>query len=114
MTDELKSLINKSEYKTSGEFDSIMLVPNGIYNGSYGENGFDNMLVLGEIHGTWYVVANSQVDIFQIYKTEGMFSVDVPSDYGVPRFWYNGYKIKINYDGISSCTGELVKEADLC
>ena len=111
MTEELKKLIDTAETMTSGEFSSIMVVPNGKYAGFWGENGYDNMLVLGCMDKVWYKVADCQVDVFEIFEIERVssFNMDIPYEYGVPRFWFCGHKIKINYDGISSCVGELVE-----
>ena len=110
MTEELKKLIDTAETMTSGEFSSLMVVPNGKYEGFWGENGYDNMLILGCMDKVWYKVADLQVDVFNIFdiREKSSFNMDIPSEYGVPRFWFSAQKIKINYDGISSCTGELV------
>lgn len=113
MKEALKELIENAETKRGGEFDFIMCVPNGIYHGFWGENGFDNMLILGSIEGKWYKVADSQVDIFNIYHINySNFNMDVPSDYEVPRFWFSGHKIKLSYEGLSDCSGELIKRED--
>ena len=50
MKKALKELIQKAEVRTSGEFDSIMIVPKGKYDGFWGKNCYDNMLVLGSIY----------------------------------------------------------------
>lgn len=83
-----------------------MFVSDGEYDGFYGPNGFDSMLILGVSDGGWYKIARGP-DVFFIYKTTGCFNLDIPSEYGVPRIWFD-IPIYIDNDvPLSSLVGEL-------
>lgn len=112
MKKKLKELINNVEEKRSGEFEYLMFVSKGKYKGFWGENGFDNMLILGFDWNDqkWYKIADAQTDIFDIYNSCGCFKVDIESEFGIPRIYFPSKNFKINYDGISSCVAELVNQ----
>lgn len=91
MTDKLKVIIENAPIKKKGKFVALMFISNGEYNGFWGVNGYDNMLVLGQEDnrsaGTWYKVATT-ADVFQAVKLEGV-SIDIPSDLGVPVMFFH-------------------------
>ncbi len=91
MTDKLKEIIKNAPVKKKGKFDALMFISNGEYDGFWGSNGYDNMLVLGQegnrSGGTWYKVATT-ADVFQAVKLEGV-SIDIPSDLGVPVMFFH-------------------------
>lgn len=86
MTDKLKEIIENAPVKKKGTFVALMFIPNGEYNGFWGHNGYDNILILGqEEHregGNWYKIATS-ADVFHLYRYESV-SIDIPTELGVP------------------------------
>lgn len=93
MTDELKKLIEDAPFIHSGKFAAFMVVPNGQYDGFWGVNGYDNILILARPwkEDKWYKLA-TEADMFSIYDyTEkySSFNLDIPSQYNVPRIWFN-------------------------
>ena len=116
MTDKLTQLIEEAPYIHEGIFSSFMIVSNGIYDGFWGVNGYDNILILAKPYkeDKWYILA-TEVDIFNVYdytKTSVGFSLDIPTEYGVPRIWF--YKpIHIDFNiPTSTIIGYAVSEAD--
>lgn len=104
MTDAFKELVENAPVRTSGLFNGFMFSSNGIYDGFWGKNGYDNIIVLGQAaeDDVWYRIA-CEVDIFNIAFKESYTSVsiDIPSEFGVPRLFFHK-PIPINYDGIVS------------
>ena len=90
MTDELKKLIEDAPSIHSGKFDSFMVVPNGQYDGFWGVNGYDNILILARPweEDKWYKLA-TKADVFSVYGNCSSFHLAIPSQYGVPRIWFN-------------------------
>ena len=90
MTDKLKEIIENAPVKKKGTFVALMFISNGEYNGFWGHNGYDNILILGqEKHredGNWYKIATS-ADVFQMYHYETV-SIDIPTELGVPVLFY--------------------------
>ena len=86
MTDKLKEIIENAPVKKTGTFVALMFIPNGEYNGFWGQNGYDNILLLGQEHhregGKWYKIATS-ADVFQMAHYESV-SIDIPTELGVP------------------------------
>ena len=82
MTDKLKEIIENAPVKKKGTFVALMFIPNGEYNGFWGHNGYDNILILGREGGTWYKIATS-ADVFQMAHYESV-SIDIPTELGVP------------------------------
>lgn len=104
MTDAFKELVENAPVRTSGLFNGFMFSSNGIYDGFWGKNGYDNIIVLGQAaeDDVWYRIA-CEVDIFNIAFKEPYTSVsiDIPSEFGVPRLFFHK-PIPINYDGFTS------------
>ena len=86
MTDKLKEIIENAPVKKAGTFVALMFIPNGEYNGFWGHNGYNNILLLGQEAnregGTWYKIATS-ADVFQMAHYESV-SIDIPTELGVP------------------------------
>lgn len=100
MTDELTKLIKDAPYIHSGRFSGFMIVPNGTYDGFWGVNGYDNILILAQPwkEDKWYKLA-TEADKFNIFDFKGhhaTFNLDIPSEYGVPRIWFDT-PIEIDY-----------------
>lgn len=110
MTEQLKELIENAPLKTVGVYDKLMFVSNGIYDGFWGANGYDHILVLGweRETNTWYRIS-AYGDKFDIYKTNSAFNLDIPTDYGVPCIWFNKPIYIDNSLGVSNVVGELVE-----
>ena len=111
MTDKLKELIDNAPFRPVGTFDKLMFVSTGKYDGFWGVNGYDNILILGWKRKTdqWYKVSDYG-DKFDIYKTNTEFNLDIPTDYGVPCIWFSRPIFIDNRIGVSSVVGELVNK----
>lgn len=109
MTKALKELLENAPIVNEGTFRKLMFISNGMYNGIWGKNGYDNMWVLGcDMDGKWCKLGGC-IDVFTIYHTNGCLTIDIDHRYKVPAIWFND-AIHINYPlDISSMTGELVK-----
>jgi len=109
MTDKLKELIEKATYKPVGDFASLMFVSNGEYDGFFGKNGYDNLLILGCENDEWYKISDYG-DAFCICTALMNFNLDIPSDYGVPRIWfYEPVHIDASFR-VSTVIGQFEKE----
>lgn len=113
MTDKLRELIDNAPFRPVGTFDKLMFVSTGKYDGFWGVNGYDNILILGWERETdqWYKVSDYG-DKFDIYKTNTGFNLDIPTEYGVPCIWFNRPIHIDNTLGVSNVVGELVKEQE--
>lgn len=104
MTDAFKELVKNAPLRTSGLFYRFMFASNGIYDGFWGKNGYDNIILLGQAADdeTWYRIA-SEIDVLQVYRigANGMVSVDIPSEYGVPCLFFDK-PLRVNYNGLTS------------
>lgn len=118
MTDKLTRLIEEAPYIHEGIFSSFMVVSNGIYDGFWGANGYDNILILAQPHkeDKWYILA-TEVDIFNIYDNIGKssgFNLDIPTEYGVPRIWFDR-PIRIDFSiRTSTIIGYMEDEKEAC
>lgn len=108
MTKQLKELLQTAPHVKAGTYTSIMFVSNGLYNGFYGKNGYDSMIILGySLDTSQWEIISEYGDIFMIYEAHKCFNVDIPHEYGIPRMWFSS-PICINNDlELSSVTGEL-------
>lgn len=104
MTDAFKELVKNAPVRQKGYFDRFMFASNGIYDGFWGKNGFDNIILLGQAADdkVWYRIA-CEVDVFNIAFKEPhtSVSIDIPSEFGVPCLFFHK-PICINYDGFTS------------
>lgn len=86
--------LSKAEYSKV-----FLIVSNGIYDGFWGENGYNNIIILVQKpkSDVWYKLCE-EVDKFTIFDiTERqIFNLDIPNDYEVPRIWFLN-PIKIDY-----------------
>ena len=109
MRKALKEIIDTAEERLVGDFDYLMIVSNGIYDGFWGKNGYDNILILGYVRAEqkWFIVSRYG-DVFSIYyPIMGTFTLDINHKYGVPTIGF-GKPIHIdNTDQLSSVIGEL-------
>ena len=100
MTEKLKELIKTAPTIQKGIFQFFLIISNGIYDGIWGENGYNNIIILAQKpkSNVWYKLCENadKFTIFNIVKDE-MFNIDIPSDYEVPRIWFKN-PIKIDYD----------------
>lgn len=96
MKKALKELLEKAPVKLVGDFRCFMVIPNGAYNGFWGRNGYDNiiLLALSDDDENWYRISEF-ADVFFVYDIRH-FNVDIPNEYGVPRFWFD-QPIHIDY-----------------
>lgn len=107
MKKELQNMIAHADYKPMGVFYKLIFVPNGVYKGMFGPNGYDDIMILGYDGEGWYVVSKFG-DKFDIYETGPGFNVDIPSNLGVPVIWFNKPILIDNRLDISSVVGEVV------
>lgn len=112
MKKALKELIDNAEVKMVGEFRAFLTIPNGIYDGFCGKNGYDNILLLGQSDedGKWYRIADT-IDAIHLFYPPSL-NWEIPSKYGVPRFWSNT-PISIAYDGFTSSIIACERRAEL-
>ena len=106
MKKALKELLAQVTVKRVGDFSEFMVVPNGVYDGFWGKNGYDNIILLGRSceDRRWYKISE-YADVFLAYHLKS-FNIDIPHEYGIPRFWF-GEPIHIDYSfQISSISGE--------
>lgn len=108
MRKALKKIIDTAEERSVGYFDSLMFVSNGIYNGLFGKNGYDNILILGYVRSEqkWFIISKYD-DVFSIYQLNGTFKLEINSEYGVPTIWFNKPVYIDNSMHLSSVVGEL-------
>ena len=111
MKKALKELIENADVKRAGEFRAFLTIPNGIYNGFWGKNGYDNILLLGQSadDNKWYKIADA-IDAIHLFYPPSL-NWEIPSKYGVPRFWTHE-PIRIEYDGLTSSLIACSREAD--
>lgn len=103
MTDAFKELVENAPVRKSGLFNRFMFASNGIYDGFWGKNGYDNIVVLGQAvdDEVWYKIA-CEVDVFNIgFESYTSVSIDIPSEFGVPCLFFHK-PIQIDYDGYTS------------
>lgn len=101
MKKALKELIERAAVKREGTFFAFLTIPNGVYEGFYGKNGYDNILLLGQSFADrkWYKIAD-KVDAIHFFYPPSL-NWEINSNYGVPCFWTNT-PIDIKYDGLTS------------
>lgn len=110
MKKKLKELIENAPTKTQGLFTDFMFVGNGIYNGVWGKNGYNKIIVLGmnRNEGNYYNIT-SKVDVVNFFRnTHKSLNVsaylDIPSEYNVPHIWFS-HPVEIDYFGTDSICG---------
>jgi len=100
MREKLSELIEKATHIYSGKFSAFMIVSNGIYDGFWGINGYDNILILARPckEDKWYILSTEadKFTIFDFNKLPSTFNLEIPSEYGVPLIWFNT-PIEIDY-----------------
>lgn len=88
MKKALKELIENAADKCEGYFKSFIFIPDGIYNGVWGKNGYDKMIILGyEVKlKMWCRITykSTKTDVFSIIKPRG-FNVHIKHELGVPE-----------------------------
>lgn len=109
MTKALKELIKNAPTRVVGNYTKIMFVSNGVYDGFWGKNGYDNMLILGfsDDDKKWYKISEYG-DVFSIYHIKNALNVDIDSKYKIPAIWFSGAVHIDNSMSLSSVTGELL------
>ena len=114
MKKALKELIDNVPTIRKGDFSEFMFVSNGVYDGFWGKNGYNNIIVLGKLcfDNKWYKLANKADKIDFYTAITGIqirnFNLDIPSEYGVPRIYFD-VPIRIDYSiPTSSLTGHTV------
>lgn len=90
MTDKLKNILENAPVKVRGKFRCLFFLSNGEYNGFWGKNGYDNILIFGydDEQEEWCKVA-AYADKFDIFKIEGTFNLHIPNDLGIPVIWFD-------------------------
>lgn len=115
MTEKLKEIVENATVKRKGTFNRFLVISNGEYNGFWGKNGFDALKLFGYDvkENEWFLISDS-ADVFCMFSENiSYFSVDIPSDLGVPTF-FTGTPIEVdNTLNLSSVNGEVLKNTDL-
>lgn len=115
MTEQLNELIKTAPIKKKGDFQRLMFIPDGKYDGFWGKNGYENMIVFGQDASDekWYRITsrNCRVDVFQTFfnspAMSHITSVDIPSEFKVPNLFFNK-PIHINFEiEISAVIGHV-------
>lgn len=92
MTEKLKNIIETAERANEPcSFSEFLIIPtNEAYNGFWGENGFDNMIVLGGSlsEDKWFEISKCDCDSFHITWLKGI-NFDSPSDLGCLRAFFD-------------------------
>ena len=100
MKKALKELIENSPDKHLGVFTSFIFIPDGLYKGFWGENGYDNMIVLGfeKQLKMWCRITgeNCQLDLMTIVRPKA-FNIHFKHELGVPEVWFD-QPIMINHE----------------
>lgn len=87
MNKHLKELIDNSEFCVEGIFNEFLIIlTHKKYNGFWGKNGYENMIVLARHFesDTWYRISQEQCDVFDITGVHS-FGIDIPEKYGCVR-----------------------------
>lgn len=88
MTEEIKKLIETAPVKRSGVFQSFLMIPSGEkYDGFWGENGYNNIILLGMSEEGWCNITEC-ADSISFAQTSSI-NFDVPNDLNCVRFWFN-------------------------
>lgn len=111
MTKLLKEFIKDCSVQTSGTFDQLMFISNGPYNGFFGKNGYENIMILGYISSSdeWKIISKFG-DCFILENKSGCtLNLDINCKTKVPRIWFDGAKIVIdNKFQISTVRGKVI------
>ena len=111
MNKYLKDFIKDCPTQTSGTFSDLMFVSNGRYDGFFGKNEYDNIMILGKLPCCceWCIVSNYG-DVFRLYNESGYaMSLDINYKLKVPRIWFDGAYISISNEfGLSIVEGRLI------
>ena len=111
MNKYLKDFIKYCPIQKSGIFSELMFISNGRYDGFYGKNGYDNIMILGKLPCCceWRTVSNYGDAFILINESGYNMSLDINSKLKVPRIWFDGAYISIdNRLEISTVTGRLI------
>lgn len=83
----LKELIDNAEFCETGIFNEFLIIPTHTkYNGFWGNNGYENMIVLARNFDskTYYRISQKQCDVLNLLYVNHV-SVDIPDDVGCVR-----------------------------
>jgi len=110
MKEELKELIENAPKKLVGDFNSLMIVSNGAYDGFWGGNEYDYLLILGtDCETDQWCMVSEYGDILNIENIGNhMCNIDIPEKYGVPRIFFRTPIHIDNSQELSSIMGKLV------
>ena len=92
MTKKQKEFISQAkEYELGKPFIAMNLIPNGIYNGTWGKNGYNKMIIIVEDDSNYYIVNKDyQVDVINLFKACGhVWGVDVPKETSCVRICFS-------------------------
>ena len=108
MTEKLKEIINNAIPKSSGTFNEFLIVTTGAkYDGFWGENGFDKMVLLAKKRGEKdYCILTDYSDSFHLIDIYSV-NFDIPSDLNCVRVFLDE-SIEIN--GVASSIIGYAKE----
>lgn len=87
MRKKLKELIENAEFCVEGVFNEFLIIPtHKAYNGFWGKNGYENIIVLARNFDskTYYRISQEQCDVLNLIYINNV-SVDIPDDVGCVR-----------------------------
>lgn len=87
MKQALKELIEKADFCAEGIFNEFLIIPtHKAYNGFWGKNGYENMIVLARsfYEKSWHRISLDDCDVFDLLKVNSV-GIDIPCEYGCVR-----------------------------
>ena len=88
MTDEIKKLIASAPIRREGYFSSFLIIPSGEkYGGFWGENGYNNIILLGGNCEGWFNITDSADSV--MFSGIKHINFDVPNENNSVRFWFD-------------------------
>lgn len=91
MKAKLKELIDNAMPFQEGEYNDFLIIPSGkAYDGFWGKNGYDNIIVLGKkkLETEWVRIDVGSTDVFSLSLRNyiGGMHFDISHDLGCIRF----------------------------
>ena len=91
MKKALKELLEKAEPRVVGRYDAFLIIDDHKhYNGFWGKNGFNSMTILGydKTMQQYYLISTKISDVLTTFDKMS-WNIDIPSNYGCIRIWFD-------------------------
>lgn len=98
MTDKFRELIKGLEIKRKGVFTAFYIASNGFYNGFWGVNGYNNIIMVGRCaeDEQLYLICDQADKIDFVHLVRRCTEIDIPTEYDVVHIWF-AEPISIDY-----------------